>query len=393
MPVPSDTEPERERVMDQTPPNEDQQQEQKEQKDQRNQSRPPIEGVPSAPPPPPPGYAPPGYAPPPRGGGVLHRVAMSLIATVLIVSLLLNIYFAIIFAAQFQTGVREAPYAEGSDEHKVVIVEVEGTIDSDMAEYLRQTFGMLGDDPPQAVVMRIDSGGGGVTASDQIWHYLDRFKAEHEDVPVVASFGQVAASGGYYIAAPADHIVCETTGITGSIGVMAQAPTLGGLMEKVGVKWETMVAEGSPDKAVANNLFRDWTEEDRAVYRRLLNAAHGRFVEVVAKGRASVLSEDEVRTLASGDIFTASEAVNNKLIDQVGYLGDAIDKAAELAGVPGNVEPTVTIVHRPQPLNILAMLGVNHAGPAAHASRATPEQVRSWLSDFTAMRLEYRITW
>jgi protease-4 len=373
--------------MEQTPPNDEQQPQ------QNKQSRPPVEGVPSAPPPPPPGYVPPAYAPPPRGGGVLQRVAMSLIATVLIVSLLLNIYFAIIFAAQFQTGVREAPYAEGSDEHKVVIVEVKGMIDSGMAEYLRETFEMLKDQPPQAVVMRVDSGGGGVTASDQIWHYLEQFKAEHENVPVVASFGQVAASGGYYIAAPADHIVCETTGITGSIGVMAQAPTLGGLMDKVGVKWETMVADGSPDKAVANNIYRDWTEADRAVFKRLLNSAHTRFVEVVAQGRASVLSEDEVKALASGDIFTASEAEANKLIDQVGYLGDAIDKAADLAGVPGGQEPTVTIVRRPQPLNVLAMLGANRTASVADASRATPEQVRSWLNEFTAMRLEYRHPW
>jgi len=383
---PENIDPESERVMEQTPPNEDQQQ-------QGKPSRPPVEGVPSAPPPPPPGYAPPAYAPPPRGGGVLQRVAMSLIATVLIVSLLLNIYFAVIFAAQFQSGVREAPYAEGSDEHKVVIVEVMGAIDSGMAEYLRQTFDMLEDDPPQAVVLRVDSGGGGVSASDQIWHYLDQFKAEHPDLPVVASFGQVAASGGYYIAAPADHIMCETTGITGSIGVMAQAPTFGGLMEKVGVKWETMVADDSPDKAVANNLFRDWTEEDRAVFKRLLNAAHDRFVEVVSKGRASVLSQDEVNALATGDIFTAAEAEANKLIDKIGYLDDAIDKAAELAGVPSGEEPTVTIVRRPQPFNLSAMLGATHAASATNTAQATPEQVRSWLNDFTAMRLEYRHAW
>ncbi len=371
--------------MEQTPPNDDPQ--------HAKQSRPPVEGVPSAPPPPPPGYAP-MYAPPPRGGGALQRVAMSLIATVLIGSLLLNVYFVIIFAAQFSTGLTEVPYADGSKDHRVVIVEVTGTIDSGMAEYMRQVFKKIDEKPPQAVILRVDSGGGGVTASDQIWHYFERFKADNPDVPVIASFGQVAASGGYYIAAPADHIVCETTGLTGSIGVMAQAPTLSGLMEKVGVKWETMVADGSPDKAIANNLYRDWTEEDRAVFQRILNAAHDRFVEVVVKGRAALLNEDEVRALASGDIFTAAEAEANKLVDQVGYLDDAIAKAAELAGVPSGEVPTVSIIRRPQPFNFLSLLGMSRGGASsAAAANPSPEQVRSWLSDFSAMRLEYRVAW
>lgn len=358
--------------------------------EQPGQSRPPVEGVPSAPPPPPPGYAPPMYAAP-KGGGVVHRLAVSLIATVLIASLVLNVYFFIVFSAQFTPGVSEASYAEGTVEQKVVVVEVLGVIDASMAEYLREAFIYLEQNPPDAVVLRVDSGGGGVTASDQIWHYFDQFKSAQPDVPVVASFGQVAASGGYYIAAPADHIVCETTGITGSIGVMVQAPTLGGLMDKIGVKWETLVADGSPDKAVANNLYRDWTEEDRAVFRRLLNAAHGRFVQVVAQGRADVLSEDEVEALARGDVYTAEEAQTNKLIDQVGYLDDAITKAGELAGVPGGEEPTATIIRRPRPLNLRMLLG--RSGHADALAEADPQRVRSWLTEFSATRLAYRVPW
>ena len=353
------------------------------------QSRPPVAGAPSAPPPPPAGYMPAPYAPP-KGGGVMQKLAVTPITSVLLISIVMNIYFFIIFQAQLSAGLSEQAYIDGSAKHKIIIVEVTGTIDSSMAEYMRQAFDYLDQNTPDAVVLRVDSGGGGVTPSDQIWHYFSEFKATHPSVPVVASFGAVAASGGYYVAAPADHIVCEQTGITGSIGVMAQAPTLGGLMEKVGVKWETMVAEGSPNKDTANNIYRDWTEADRAVFEKLLNHAHARFVEVVTEGRSGKLDETAVLALATGDIFTATEAEQNKLVDQVGYLDDAIVKAATLANIPSGTEPTVTLIQRPQPFNLLALL--MHHGDHALAE-ASPEQVRSWLTDFSRVQIEYRIPW
>ncbi len=355
---------------------------------QPGQSRPPLGGTPSSPPPPPAGYMHAPYAAP-KGGGVLQKLAVTLVSSVLLISLLMNVYFVIIFQAQFGVGLSEAPYAEGSAKHKVVILEVTGTIDGGMAEYMRQAFEYLDQNTPDALVLRIDSGGGGVTASDQIWHYFKRFKSKH-DIPVVASFGTVAASGGYYIAAPADHIVCEITGITGSIGVMAQAPTLGGLMDKVGVKWETMVADGSPDKDTANDIYRDWTEADRAVFKRLLNHAQDRFIDVVAEGRVGKLDRDAVVALSTGDIYTASEAEQNKLIDQVGYLDDAVAHAAQLAGVPSGTEPTVTRLQRPRPFNLLGLL---MQSSQADLTTADPEQVRSWLSDFSRMRIEYRTVW
>src|SRR5690606_2688533 len=113
----------------------------------------------------------------------------------------------------------------------------------------------LRENKPKALILRIDSGGGTVGASDRIWNELARFRQETE-IPIVASFGSIAASGGYYIAAGADHIIAEPTCITGSIGVMANVMTFDRLLDKVGVTPEVLVAQGSPEKDVANNVFR-----------------------------------------------------------------------------------------------------------------------------------------
>jgi len=366
------------------------------------QSRPAISGVPSAPPPPPPGYAPAPYAAP-KGGGILQRLAVTLVASVLLGSLILNVYFIIIFSSSIKTGIYEETYTEGSADHRVVIVGIGGTIDDAMAWSMHEAFKYLDQKPPDAIVLRIESGGGGVTASDQIWHTIEQFKAKHPGLPIVASFGTVAASGGYYVAAPADYIFCEQTGITGSIGVMAQAPTLQNLMvDKLGVKWETMVATGSPDKDTANNIYRDWTDADRAVFEKLLDSAYDRFVEVVAQGRAGHLTEAQVRSLATGDIYTADEAQSNKLIDEVGYMDAAIAKAADLAGVPTGTDPTVNFLARPKPL-LETLLGaqtqastpLDLAGPIVQGGPLgmEPDQVRTWLAEFSSVRFEYRLPW
>ena len=141
---------------------------------------------------------------------------------------------------------------------RVVVVEITGMIDAANAEFARQAFYKLEQDKPAAVVLRVESGGGGVTASDQIWHAIQSFRAAHPDVPFVASFGAVAASGGYYISAPADRIFCERTGITGSIGVLAQVPAAGGVIEKLGLEMNMVIADKSPNKDDANDFFVQW---------------------------------------------------------------------------------------------------------------------------------------
>ena len=363
--------------------------------------RPPVDTAAArqGPPPPPPGYLPPAYPAPRKERGILAKVGASLVASLLIISLLLNLYLGFIVYS-VTAGASEAVYREGDGgDRRVVIVPIEGGIDDEMHQFVRRAMKSLDENPPAAVVLRVNSGGGGVTPSDQIWHAITRFRQDHPEVKVVASFGGIAASGGYYVATPADHIVCEQTGITGSIGVIAQFPTLEDLARKLGVDVHTVVADGSPEKAIANNLFEDWRndrgeltptgEKSRDLIENLLNSAYERFVHVVDEGRPN-LSDAEVRQIARGGVYTAGEAVEIGLVDQTGYLDDAVDKAIELAGLDKDA-PVMMVRQRSD--GLLGLLGADSAvpTPAASLQRLDPASVRTWLADFLQVHLEYRI--
>lgn len=343
------------------------------------------------PPPPPPGYNPgymPGYAPPPKGRGIVSRVLGGLVASVLLFSIALNVYLGgILFS--MTTGPTEGPYRDGSGKHRIVILPIKGTIADEMAGFVHDSLKALDKNPPAAIVLRVESGGGGVVASDQIWHDLDRYRSAHPGVPIVASFGAVAASGGYYVATPAQHIFCEQTGITGSIGVMAQIPTMGGLMDKIGVEWVTLEAQGSPRKTVANDLYRDWTDEDKAAFGPFLDQAYQRFTQVVVQGRPS-LTPEQLAEATTGEAFTADRAKAIGLIDDIGYLDDAIAHATQLAGVPGGVTPKVTILQRPRQFGIGGLLGQRHAGALPDLSA---ESISTTLTDLSAPRLMYLTRW
>ncbi|MEM1109594.1 MAG: S49 family peptidase [Planctomycetota bacterium] len=367
--------------------------------------RPPVDTqAVSSPPPPPPGYLPPVYPAAPPQKGVASKVLTSILASVVLISLGLNVYFGIFYAAVVSAGAGEVEYrsataGKASADQRVVIVPVEGGIDAEMYEYVRRSFKALEKAPPAAIVLRIDSGGGGVTASDQIWNTVDQFKDKFPDTKIVASFGGVAASGGYYIATPADYIFCEQTGITGSIGVIAQIPALEDMIGLIGVEMNTVVADGSERKAVANNLFENWTNdqgeltngglENEEVLKNLLNSAWSRFVEVVDDGRDG-LDLSEVEKLASGDIYTANEALENKLIDEIGYLDDAVDKAIAMANLPAD-ETRVTKVRRTSG-GLLGLLGASSsAGDGLDLTDLSPDALRTWMQDVGDVRLSYRV--
>lgn len=351
----------------------------------------------STPPPPPPGYLPPAYPAPPAQKGVIAKVMTSVVATLFILSILANVYLAFIVFT-LTAGAAEGDYRAGTSDERVVIVPIEGGIDNEMEDYVARAFKSLDKAPPEAIVLRIDSGGGGVTASDQIWHTITKFKTDHSETKIVASFGGVAASGGYYIATPADYIFCEQTGITGSIGVIAQIPALEEMIGKLGVEMNTVVADGSDRKAVANNLFENWTNENgelneagemnEEVLKNLLNSAWARFVEVVDEGR-DTLDQAQVEKLASGDIFTAAEALEEQLIDEIGYLDNAVDKAIEMAGL--DAETRVTVV-RKNTGGLLGLLGArsSHNG-GLNVTDLSPESVRTWMQDLGEVRLSYRM--
>ena len=366
--------------------------------------RPPVDAsAAGGPPPPPPPYAQGYYPPPPdsgkKQGGPVKRILIGVLASLVLLSLLANLYLGAFFVSSMFSGkLREDVFRAGDTDYRIVIVPINGAIDSTMADFSRQAWQRLGANPPAAVVLRVSSGGGGISASDEMLMHLKAFKTAHPDVPVVASFGPVAASGGYYIAADADAIVAERTCMTGSIGVIAQVLTFAGSLDKLGVEPVTITATGSPQKDLANTLFRDWEEADRAVVLDLLNHAYEVFVEVVYQGRQQALganapTEDEVRDAASGLIFTAEQALNRKLIDAIGYLPDALAEAAKRAQIPAGTEPHITKVVKPVPLTLSGLLTGRHGVVAARGEGLpdSPDELRSWVNELGALRLEYRM--
>ena len=190
----------------------------------------------------------------------------------------------------------------------------------------------------KAIVLRINSPGGGVTASDVLYSDLVRFKRKH-DVPVVAALGDLAASGGYYVACAADRIVAHPTTVTGSIGVILMNLNLEGLLAKVGVRNETFKAGEHKDLL---SPFRGATPEERRIVQTILDSLHARFVSVVRENRPR-LDEARVAELTDGRIFDASQALAAGLVDEIGDLPAAIAAAEEAAGV---TEARVVMYHR-----------------------------------------------
>jgi protease-4 len=196
-----------------------------------------------------------------------------------------------------------------------------------------------GDDQVRAVVLRINSPGGTVTASDILYHEITRFK-ERRKAPVVASILDVGASGGYYVALAADRIFAHPTTVTGSIGVLMLTVNASGLLEKIGVSASYVTSGAFKDMG---SPFRALRPEERALFQDLIDGFYGRFVGIVARSRK--LDEARVRSIADGRIYPAPEALSLGLIDQIGYLEDAIAAAREAAGLK---EARVITYHRPR---------------------------------------------
>lgn len=219
---------------------------------------------------------------------------------------------------------------------EVAIVMLQGTITSDsgtgiVAQEVEALLRELdANQDVQAVVLYINSPGGGVAASERIYHALRQVEK-----PIVAYFDETAASGGYYIAMAADHIVANPASITGAIGVIAVFPHAEALMDKVGIG--VTVIKSGPAKDMGS-LFREMTPEERAYMQSVVDEMYERFVQVVAKGRN--LPEERVRTLADGRIYTGAKALELGLVDELGFEMDAVAKAAHLAGLAEPVRVT-----------------------------------------------------
>lgn len=211
---------------------------------------------------------------------------------------------------------------------KVALLEVNGLI-ADSEKVIEQIRHHVENETVRAFVIRINSPGGGVAASQEIYEEIKKVRAVHEK-PVVASLSTVGASGGYYIAAAANKILANPGSITGSIGVIIQIPNISELLKKVGIGSVVIKSGRYKDLASAT---RELTPDERRVLQRLIDDIHDQFIQAVAEGRG--LSRQQVETVADGRIFSGRQALELGLVDQLGNLQDAIETAAEMGGIEG----------------------------------------------------------
>jgi protease-4 len=210
---------------------------------------------------------------------------------------------------------------------RVGLVEIEGVI-LDSKRAVEQLERFEDDASIAAVILRIDSPGGGVAASQEIYEAAKRVRASGKFV--VASMGSVAASGGYYIACAADTIMANPGTTTGSIGVIMEMMNATELLNKIGVRFDVIKSGRYKD---SGSPFRPMTEEDRKYFQRYVDDAYAQFVEVVATERE--LEKSEVLKLADGRVFTGQQALAMGLIDLTGTYQEALALAAEMSNIEG----------------------------------------------------------
>jgi protease-4 len=212
---------------------------------------------------------------------------------------------------------------------EIGVLEVKGMI-IDSQEFIKQLHDFRDNERIKAVVLRIDSPGGVVGPSQEMYEEVKKFAKKKK---LVVSMGSLAASGGYYIAAPATIIFANPGTVTGSIGVLMKLSNIQGLLGKVGLNSFVLKSGKFKD---SGSPVRPLTREDKEILQGVIDSMHGQFVSAVAEGRKIPL--DEVRKIADGRIFSGEQALKIKLVDRLGNLQDAISEAAKMVGIKGEPE-------------------------------------------------------
>ncbi len=212
-----------------------------------------------------------------------------------------------------------------------------GGVQNPVTAVLAQLDAARKDPAVKGILLEINSPGGGITASDILYHELKRFRVERK-IPVVVLCQDLTASGGYYVAMAANEVMAHRTSLVGSIGVIAEFGNISELMHKIGVKMnviKSLRADGTESFKDMGSMFRPMKPVERAMMQRMVQSMWRRFVTVVATGRAGKLTRAQVEKLADGRIWTGGEALRLGLIDGLGYREDAWRKVQTLAGAPG----------------------------------------------------------
>ena len=233
----------------------------------------------------------------------------------------------------------------------------------------------------RAVLLKIDSPGGTTTASDILYREIAAFK-ERTGLPVVAILMDVAASGGYYVALPADHIMAHPTAVTGSVGVIFLQPKIFGLMDKIGV--DVVVSKSGPHKDMGSP-FRTATDEESRMIQDLIDALGARFAARVAEHRR--LDTKKMAEIRKARIYLAGAAEKLGLVDSIGYLTDAVDRARKLAGLEPDCR--VVVYRRTENPND----NLYNATTNRHQGNAPSLMDLGILNDFSSLRPGFYYLW
>jgi protease-4 len=264
----------------------------------------------------------------------------------------------------------------------VAVVRVEGTIlsgdstdssaDAVSGTVIAELESAAADPSVKAIVLRVDSPGGSVTGSAQIWEAINALEK-----PVVVSMSSMAASGGYYVSAPADYIFARPDTLTGSLGVIMTVYDATELLDKVGLQ---VVDITSGENKAIGSMFAEMTPDQREILETLTNESYAEFVRIIADGRG--MSEKEVLVLADGRIYSGRQALENGLVDALGNFDDAVAKAAELGGIEG--EPRIMEFERIPTFREML------TGFSTQIGKTDAERALELFSEFTSPTLEYR---
>ncbi|MFN0121294.1 MAG: signal peptide peptidase SppA [Blastocatellia bacterium] len=237
---------------------------------------------------------------------------------------------------------------------RIAVIPVEGVITDETAREINKHLKQYGDDNRvKAILLRVNSPGGGVTASEEIHREVKRIRDEKKK-KIVVSMGTAAASGGYFISAPADLIMANRSTITGSIGVIAEWVNYKGLADWA--KLKPVVVKSGEFKDIGSPT-RDMSPREQAFFQGFINNLYNQFVRVVVDGRKGKkdLDEAKIRALADGRIYSGEQALENGLVDELGAYEDALKRAAELAGIKGEPQ-TITPPKQRDSITLLDLL-------------------------------------
>ena len=283
-----------------------------------------------------------GPAPQRRGGGA--RFFKVIVILILFGSLLLNLIFMATSGSGGSHSAQQNVLLDGDRSETIAVISVNEIIMQHTADRFIRHMNQAERDPNvKAIVISVETPGGAVTPSDEMYHRIDQFRKAHPSTPVVVSMGNLATSGGYYLSAGATWIFAQPTTMTGNIGVLMPRYNVSALADKWGIHESTITAPRNGFKN-AGSMFAPESEKDTLYFQELIDGAYDRFKKVVTDGRGAKLKH-KIEQIANGKVYLADEAKTEGLVDDIGFLDDAYNYAARIA----NLKQPMVVKYHDQP--------------------------------------------